>query len=226
MARRRGPPADGAMDVEVKDGILDLFRSKVAPYDLSAAIERARERLRAEHKKVTTAFCTSYPVDDTHLAVFGTLVEMTVFGLMSTKVTGVGLPELAVLPKLQVLDLTCSPLSGEGMDSLPRFRVLEKFRASGTGVPMEALKPLVQTQVQFVELDDLPVTEDDLGSWVLQIPNLNDLSISGKLLTRNVMSLLRRVPRKLHVRINSADHLQDEIPLEDRISDQLHVILL
>ena len=221
MAKKTGPAAKAPLDVPVRDGILDLLGCKVAPANLIAAIERARTQQR-----VSTVFCTGYPVDDSHLSVMGLLMDVTVLGLMSTKVTGAGIPQLASLPKLEVLDLTGCPLTGEGMDSLPRFKVIKKVRVSESRVPAAALRSLVRTAVTTVEMADIEVTDDDLGSWILQIPRLEDLSISGRLLTPKFMELLRRYPHKLHVRISDASHLQDAIPLEERIGEHLHVILL
>lgn len=218
---RRDPAPRGAVDVTVRDGILDLLGSKVDPANLIAAIERARAQ-----QPVSTVFCTGYPVNDSHLSVMGLLVDMTVLGLMQTKVTGAGIPQLASLPKLEVLDLTGCPLTGEGMDSLPSFKVIQKVRVSESGVPAAALRSLIRTSVTTLEMVGIEVTDDDLGSWILQMPKLEDLSISGRLLTPQIMKLLSRYPRKLHLRIFGADHLQDAIPFEERIGEHLHVILL
>ena len=204
---------DDSPEEYIRAGILDLYKRRLAPQNLNLVVAQAA-RLR-----VGTAFCTGYPVEDAHLPAFGQLDNVTVLGLMQTRVMGPGIPGLAQMPRLEVLDLTACPLTGESMDAFDRFSTLRVLRLSGTTVPTESLRGLAKCRVRELELDEIPVTDDDL-EFILRLPQIQHLSISGNRPGTKLQYMLQRFSRPLSVKVLDSAHLQDAIPIGERFATE------
>jgi hypothetical protein len=213
----QGP--EPAFNPILANGIFDLYRNKLPHYQLQRVVQTA------QGLGIRTIFCTGYPVDDADLSDFAGLTRATVFGLMQTKVTGIGLPELRRMKELEVLDLSLSPLTGEGLDALVEIKTLRVLRVSCGTLPVEALSQLKDSSITELEADGLPVTDAELES-LLQHRNLSSLSVSGKHLTGEVIRILRASKRETKLRVVNSEALAAQIPYEDRINEHFSLTMV
>ncbi len=155
-------------------------------------------------KTLTTLEITSSTLSDktaSYLLHFPNLRQVGLAG--STRITDRSVPLLMQLPKLQVLYISGTSISPEGITVLSKSPLLNELKLDGSKLNDHCLDAIARSNITFLSLEQTNLTDEQLRH-VANSKKLAALSIDGRKLSKNALNIISAMKSLTSLYIDSA----------------------
>jgi len=116
----------------------------------------------SKNARLTAFFANNLALTDRAAECISQMPMLSYLELADSKISNVGLAKLSNLRHMSELNLARTDINDDGLELLPKFRRLIVLDLSGCDIQGRGLVPLATMRIEWLKLNDTPITDDGL----------------------------------------------------------------